>query len=155
MQGLQMIISREAELREEGARITVGMINAGIRSNIIQESAKLVDTIRTLDYDMQKFINDRMKEMVPTIAKVHRGEATIEVSKGLPITCNSIRLTEKILSTLQRITGAENVVKISTITGAEVFSFYQQKIPGYYFFLGRKSVAIKKKTHPAIIHQIL
>jgi metal-dependent amidase/aminoacylase/carboxypeptidase family protein len=95
MQGLQMIISREAELREEGAGITVGMINAGIRSNIIQESAKLVDTIRTLDYDMQKFINDRMKEMVPTIAKVHRGEATIEVSKGLPITCNSIRLTEK------------------------------------------------------------
>jgi metal-dependent amidase/aminoacylase/carboxypeptidase family protein len=49
------------------------------------------------------------------------------------------------LSTLQRITGAENVVKISTITGAEVFSFYQQKIPGYYFFLGRKSVAIKKE----------
>jgi amidohydrolase len=143
IQGLQTIISREAELTKEGAVITVGMINAGIRSNIIPESAKLVGTIRTLDYDMQKFINDRMKEMVPAIAKVHRAEATIEISKGLPITYNHIKLTEKMLPTLQRIAGAENVVKISAITGAEDFSFYQQKIPGLYFFLGGKSLNIK------------
>ncbi len=52
IQGLQTIISREAELTKEGAVITVGMINAGIRSNIIPERAKLVGTIRTLDYDL-------------------------------------------------------------------------------------------------------
>ena len=143
IQGLQTIISREAELTKEGAVITVGMINAGIRSNIIPERAKLVGTIRTLDYDMQKFINDRMKEMVPAIGKVHRAEATIEISKGLPITYNHIELTAKMLPTLQRIAGAENVVKISAITGAEDFSFYQQKIPGLYFFLGGKSLDIK------------
>ena len=143
IQGLQTIISREAELTKEGAVITVGMINAGIRSNIIPESAKLVGTIRTLDYDMQKFINDRMKEMVPAIAKVHRAEATIEISKGLPITYNHIKLTEKMLPTLQRTAGAKNVVKISATTGAEDFSFYQQQIPGLYFFLGGKSLDIK------------
>jgi len=131
IQGLQTIISREAELTKEGAVITVGMINAGIRSNIIPESAKLVGTIRTLDYDMQKFINDRMKEMVPAIAKVHRAEATIEITKGLPITYNHIKLTEKMLPTLQRTAGAED------------FSFYQQKIPGLYFFLGGKSLEVK------------
>jgi len=145
IQGLQTIISREAQLTKEGAVITVGMINAGIRSNIIPESAKLVGTIRTLDYDMQKFINARMKEMVPAIAKVHRAEATIEITKGLPITYNHIKLTEKMLPTLQRIAGAKNVVKISAITGAEDFSFYQQKIPGLYFFLGGKSLDIKKE----------
>ncbi len=143
IQGLQTIISREAELTKEGAVITVGMINAGIRSNIIPERAKLVGTIRTLDYDMQKFINDRMKEMVSAIGKVHRAEATIEISKGLPITYNHIELTAKMLPTLQRIAGFENVVKISAITGAEDFSFYQQKIPGMYFFLGGKSLDVK------------
>ena len=143
IQGLQTIISREAELTKEGAVITVGMINAGIRSNIIPERAKLVGTIRTLDYDMQKFINDRMKEMVSAIGKVHRAEATIEISKGLPITFNHIELTAKMLPTLQRIAGSENVVKISAITGAEDFSFYQQKIPGMYFFLGGKSLDVK------------
>ena len=143
IQGLQTIISRETELTKEGAVITVGVINAGIRSNIIPETAKLIGTIRTLDYDMQKFINKRMQEMVPTIAKVHRAEATIEISKGLPITYNHIELTEKMLPTLQRIAGIEKVVNISAITGAEDFSFYQQEIPGLYFFLGGKSLDIK------------
>jgi amidohydrolase len=143
IQGLQTIISRETELTKEGAVITVGVINAGIRSNIIPETAKLIGTIRTLDYDMQKFINKRMQEMVPAIAKVHRAEATIEISKGLPITYNHIELTEKMLPTLQRIAGIEKVVNISAITGAEDFSFYQQKIPGLYFFLGGKSLDIK------------
>jgi amidohydrolase len=145
IQGLQTIISREAELTKEGAVITVGMINAGIRSNIIPESAKLVGTIRTLDYDMQKFINDRMKEMVPAIAKVHRAEATIEISKGIPITYNHLKLTEKMLPTLQRTAGSKNVVKISAITGAEDFSFYQQEVPGLYFFLGGKSLNVKEE----------
>jgi amidohydrolase len=143
IQGLQTIISREAELTKEGAVITVGVINAGIRSNIIPETAKLIGTIRTLDYDMQKFINKRMQEMVPAIAKVHRAEATVEISKGLPITYNHIELTEKMLPTLQRIAGAEKVLNISAITGAEDFSFYQQKIPGLYFFLGGKSLDIR------------
>ena len=143
IQGLQTIISREAELTKEGAVITVGMINAGIRSNIIPERAKLVGTIRTLDYDMQKFINDRMKEMVSAIGKVHRAEATIEISKGLPITYNHIELTAKMLPTLQRIAGSENVVKISAITGAVYFSKKKKKIPGMYFFLGGKSLDVK------------
>ena len=145
IQGLQTIISREAELTKEGAVISVGVMNAGIRSNIIPETAKLIGTIRTLDYDMQKFINDRMKEMVPAIAKVHRAEATIDIAKGLPITYNHIELTEKMLPTLQRIAGAEKVLNMNAITGAEDFSFYQQKIPGLFFFLGGKSLEIKEE----------
>jgi amidohydrolase len=145
IQGLQTIISRETELTKEGAVITVGVMNAGIRSNIIPETAKLIGTIRTLDYDMQKFINKRMQEMVPAIAKVHRAEATIEISKGLPITYNHIKLTEKMLPTLQRIAGVDKVVTISAITGAEDFSFYQEKIPGLFFFLGGKSLDVKSE----------
>lgn len=55
--GLQNIISRESNLTQEGAVITVGMITSGIRHNIIPENAKMIGTIRTLDYDMQKLIN--------------------------------------------------------------------------------------------------
>ena len=141
--GLQTIISRESELTKEGAVITVGMINAGIRSNIIPETAKIIGTIRTLDYDMQAFINKRMKEMVPAIAKAHRAEATIDINKGYPITYNNEELTAQMLPTLQRVANAENVREINAITGAEDFSFFQQKVPGLYFFLGGKSKDIK------------
>jgi amidohydrolase len=140
--GLQTIISRESELTKEGAVITVGMINAGIRSNIIPEKATIVGTIRTLDYDMQDFINKRMKEMVPDIAKAFRAEASIEIEKGYPITFNHVELTSQMLPTLQRIALKENVIEVDAITGAEDFSFFQQKVPGLYFFLGGKPLGL-------------
>jgi amidohydrolase len=122
------------------------MINAGIRSNIIPESAKIIGTIRTLDYGMQEFINKRMNEMVPAIAKAYRATATIEIEKGYPITYNDEELTAKMLPTLQRIATANNVIEIDAITGAEDFSFFQQKVPGFYFFLGGKAVDVKPEN---------
>ena len=141
--GLQTIISREVDLTNEGAVITVGKIDAGVRSNIIPESAVMIGTIRTLDYGMQKQINDRMKEMVPAIAKSYRAEATIEIAKGYPITYNNIELTKQVLPTLQNVAGKENVTLIKAITGAEDFSFFQKEVPGFYFFLGGKTVGNK------------
>ncbi len=134
--GLQTIISREAELTKEGAVITVGKIDAGVRSNIIPESATMIGTIRTLDYDMQKLINDRMKEMVPTIAKAYKAEASIEIAKGVPITFNNHDLVAQMLPTIQRVAGKENVKNVNAVTGAEDFSFYANEIPGFFFFLG-------------------
>lgn len=141
--GLQTIVSRESELTNEGVVISVGMISSGIRNNIIPESAKMVGTIRTLDYKMQKLVNTRMKEMVPTIAKAYRGEATIEIEKGYPITYNDPALTKQMVPTLQRIAGVNSVKEINAITGAEDFSFYQKEVPGLYFFLGAKPLDVK------------
>ncbi|WP_075344292.1 amidohydrolase [Tenacibaculum agarivorans] len=138
--GLQTIISREVDLTNEGAVITVGKIDSGVRSNIIPESAEMIGTIRTLDYGMQEQINDRMKEMVPAIAKSYRAEASIEIEKGYPITFNDIDLTKQVLPTLQKVAGTKNVHEIKAITGAEDFSFFQKEVPGFYFFLGGKTV---------------
>ena len=134
--GLQTIVSREAELTKEAAVITVGKIDAGVRSNIIPESASMIGTIRTLDYDMQAYINKRMKEMVPAIAKAYKAEATIEIEKGYPITFNNHKLVDQMLPTLQRVAGKDNVKNVNAVTGAEDFSFFAKEIPGFYFFLG-------------------
>ena len=83
----------------------------------VAENATIVGTIRTLDYGMQDFINKRMKEMVPDIAKAFRAEATIEIDKGYPITFNHLELTSQMLPTLQRIASKENVLEIDAITG--------------------------------------
>ncbi|MDC6364788.1 amidohydrolase [Muricauda sp. AC10] len=136
--GFQSIISRELELTKEAAVITVGKISGGVRNNIIPESAELIGTIRTLDYDMQKQVNQRMKEMATNIAKAYRAEVTVDIAKGLPITYNDLNLTEASLPSLHAVAGAENVHLIKAITGAEDFSFYQEKIPGFFFILGGK-----------------
>ncbi|MEJ6624222.1 MAG: amidohydrolase [Flavobacteriaceae bacterium] len=134
--GLQTIISRETELTNEAAVITVGKITAGIRFNIIPESAEMVGTIRTLDYKMRDHIGKRMTEMVADIAKAYGGSATIEIVNGAAITFNDPALVTEMLPTLQKTAGTQKVKLMKAITGAEDFSFFQEKVPGFYFFLG-------------------
>ncbi|HBK71236.1 MAG TPA: amidohydrolase [Flavobacteriaceae bacterium] len=141
--GLQTIISRDTELTKEAAVITVGLIRGGIRSNIIPEEVEMIGTIRTLDYDMQKKLNAEMMKRVPAIAKAFGGDATIEINEGLPITYNDLKLTAKMLPSLQKSAGKENVHLIDAVTGAEDFSFFQKKVPGLYFFLGGKPLDVK------------
>jgi amidohydrolase len=141
--GLQTIISRDTELTKEAAVITIGMIRGGIRGNIIPEEVEMIGTIRTLDYGMQKKLNAEMKRRVPAIAKAFGGEAIIEIEDGIPITYNNLDLTAKMLPSLEKAAGKNNVHLMSAITGAEDFSYYQKEIPGLFFFLGGKPLNVK------------
>ena len=134
--GLQTIISREVDLTNEAAVISVGKITSGVRFNIIPESAEMIGTIRTLDYDMQKQITERMKEMVPDIAKTYGGTATIEIKSNTDITFNKPELVTQMLPTLKRVAGKENVQIQKAVTGGEDFSYFQNEVPGFFFFLG-------------------
>ncbi|MDO6491620.1 MULTISPECIES: amidohydrolase [unclassified Cellulophaga] len=134
--GLQTIISRESNLTEEAAVITVGKITSGVRFNIIPESAELIGTIRTLNPDMRELILRRMKEMTETIAKAYGGTATLEVESQTSITYNDVALVNQMLPTMQRVAGEKNVHLTKATTGGEDFSYFQEVVPGFYFFLG-------------------
>ncbi|MCO5723453.1 amidohydrolase [Robiginitalea marina] len=134
--GLQTIISREANLTNEAAVITVGKIKSGVRFNIIPESAEMLGTIRTLDYGMKDLINRRMMEMVPAIARAYGGEATIEINDATDITFNNPDLVSQMVPTLNRVAGDANIQTQKAVTGAEDFSYYQREVPGFFFFLG-------------------
>ena len=147
--GLQTLISRESELTEEGAVISVGSIHSGIRFNIIPESLEMIGTIRTLDKDMKELIRKRMQEMVPAIAQAYRAEATLTIQDGADITFNNEALTEKMIPTLERVAGNENVYEINAITGAEDFSYFQNEVPGLFFFLGGTPLDMKESEAPS------
>ena len=134
--GLQTIISRESKLVDEAAVITVGKITAGTRFNIIPESAELIGTVRTLDPKMKAHIEKRMTEMVTTLAMAYGGEATISFQNNTAITYNDFDLVDKMLPSLQKVAGSENVLLRKATTGGEDFSYFQEVIPGFYFFLG-------------------
>jgi amidohydrolase len=134
--GLQTIISRQTELTKEAAVITVGRIQSGIRSNIIPEEAIFEGTIRTLDSEMQKKIHEKIKLTATKIAE--SGGATVEVNirEGTPVTYNDPALTEKMVSSLKKAAGEQNVQTINAVTGAEDYAYYQQKVPGLFVFVG-------------------
>lgn len=147
--GLQTIISRESKLINEAAVISVGKITSGVRFNIIPDSAELIGTVRTLDPNMKKHIIKRMNEMVPAIAKTYGGDASITFENFTAVTYNNHELVIKMLPTLQRIAGKDKVLQIKAETIGEDFSYYQEKIPGFYFYLGGKP---KNTKEPPLHH---
>ena len=134
--GLQTIISRNSKLTKEGAVISVGSIHSGIRFNIIPESARMVGTVRTLDEDMKQLILRRMNELVPQIAAAYGGSATVNISETAALTYNDPALTQTAVKSLKMALGEDQVVEMRAVTGAEDFSAFQEKVPGFYFYLG-------------------
>ena len=134
--GLQTIVSRQTALTEDAAVLSIGSIHGGVRNNIIPEKVELIGTIRTFNTDMQKKIHDKTYLTATKIAESAGATAEVEITKGAPVTYNDLNLTKEMIPTLQRVAGKENVILRKAITGAEDFSYYQQKIPGFYFFLG-------------------
>ncbi|ARS37655.1 amidohydrolase [Pontibacter actiniarum] len=134
--GLQTIISRQTELTEDAAVITVGMIHGGVRNNIIPEEVQMEGTIRTLDKEMQKKIHDKIRLTATNIAESAGATAEVEIEEMAAITYNEPALTEKMLPTLQATAGKGKVVLMNAMTGAEDFSYFQQEIPGLYLFVG-------------------
>ena len=134
--GLQTIISRNSKLTKEGAVISVGSIHSGIRFNIIPESARMVGTVRTLDEDMKQLILRRMNELVPQIAAAYGGSATVNISETAALTYNDPALTQTAVKSLKKALGEGQVVEMRAVTGAEDFSAFQEKVPGFYFYLG-------------------
>jgi len=147
--GLQTIISRESELINEAAVISIGKITSGVRFNIIPESAELIGTVRTLDPKMKMHIMKRMQDMTETIAKAYGGEASISFENFTAVTYNNHELVSKMLPSLELAAGKDNVTQIKAETIGEDFSFYQEKIPGFYFYLGGKP---KNNNKPPLHH---
>jgi len=136
IQGLNNIISRQTELTKEAAVISVGMIQGGVRNNIIPESCKMIGTIRTLDTKMQDKIHEKIRLTATNIAESAGATAEVEITRGVPVTFNHLELTRKMLSTVERVAGESNVIVQNAVTGAEDFSFYANKVPSLFLFLG-------------------
>ena len=136
--GLQTIVSRSVNITEDPAIVTVGAIHSGIRQNIIPESSHMIGTIRTFGVEQRKLVHQRIKDISTNIAESGGGKAEVTIGTGYPVTYNNPALVEKMLPTLQGVNGKDRVRTVAAHTGAEDFSFFQQKVPGIFFFLGAR-----------------
>lgn len=134
--GLQTIVSRQINVTQEPAVITIGGIDGGNRFNIIPDKVEMVGTIRTFDEKMRDDIHKRVKLTVESIAAASGATATVTIDKPYDVTVNDQLLTERMLPTLQRVAGESNVKLRAKITGSEDFSFFAQQAPGLFIFLG-------------------
>lgn len=134
--GLQTIISRQSDITRAPAVLTLGIFDGGVRANIIPDEVKLEGTIRTFDPAMQDAIHERITRTATKIAESAGATAEVTITRSNPVTWNDRALTERMASSLRRVSpvGFEDNTQVTTT--AEDFSHYQKKVPGMFFFLG-------------------
>lgn len=133
---VQTIVSRHVNIAEAPAVVTVATFHAGVRFNIVPEEAELGGTIRAFGEDTRKEIRRRLEAISKNAAEAAGGSAEVSYSLGYPVTINDPRLTERMVPTLTRVAGADNV-RVASLTGtAEDFSYFGQKVPAMFVFLG-------------------
>jgi amidohydrolase len=134
--GLQTIVSRQVDLTQEPAVVTVGAIKGGVRENIIPDSVEMRGTIRTFDEGMRDDIHARVKRTAEAIASASSAGCAVCIDKKYPVTVNDAQITDAMLPTLQRVAGDANTQFIPKVSGSEDFAFYQHVVPGLFFFVG-------------------
>ena len=134
--GLQTIVSRKMNLTEEPSVVTVGSFQAGNRSNIIPDEAKMEGTIRTFDEKHREEIHQFVEKITTLIAESGGAKAHVHIAKGYPVTVNDEALTNWAVPVLKRIATEATVGVCPKTCGAEDFAYYQQQVPGVFFFIG-------------------
>ncbi|MCU0323569.1 MAG: amidohydrolase [Chitinophagaceae bacterium] len=132
----QSIVSRSSDLTQAPVVITVGAIHSGVRFNIIPEEAELLGTIRNLDKDIRVKVLEEVKSVAQSIASTHHAVAEVTIENKTLVTYNTPDLVQKMLPTLEKAAGKNNVRSMNWVTGAEDFSFFGEKVPSFFFYFG-------------------
>lgn len=142
---LQTIVSRQVDLTLEPAVVTIGAIKGGVRDNIIPDAVEMLGTVRTFNEDMRADMHDRIRNTVEHIAKSAGASAEVHFDNAYPVTVNDIPLTERMVPTLERVAGKDKVYVGQKITGCEDFSYYQHRVPGFFYFVGITPRGVDRK----------
>ena len=133
---LQTVVSRQVDISNEPAVVTIGSINGGNRGNIIPDKVEMTGTIRTFDMDMREDIHARIARTAKLVAQSFGAEAEVNIRHGYPVTHNDADLTKRMEPVLRRVAVGGHAVEMKPVMGAEDFSYYANEIPGLFFGLG-------------------
>ncbi len=142
---LQTIVSRQVDITKAPAVVTVATFNGGVRNNIVPESASMSGTIRTYDAAMRAKIHQKIHDIATAIGNSMGADVEVVIDPGVPVTYNDPELTAQTVSTLERVYGRQNLSIADRITGAEDFAFYQEQVPGFFFFIGGRPADVAEE----------
>ena len=134
IQSLQTIVSRNTNPLESTV-ITVGQINGGYNFNIIADKVTLNGTTRSYTKNNQSLIKNRMKNIIAGLEKMYNAKIKLKYKDGYPPLINDYKATDNVKIAAEKIV-AHNVIKPYLSMGGEDFSYYTNKVPGCFFFLG-------------------
>jgi IAA-amino acid hydrolase len=142
---LQTIVSRETDPFSPTV-VTVGSIHGGEAMNVIPERVKITGTYRSLTTAGLEIVKRRIEEIAVGVAETNRCKATVtHPFEDYPATSNDAACWTAARKAAESLIGTSNVLDATPILGGEDFSFYQQRIPGCFSFLGVSAAEWKER----------
>ncbi len=134
---LQTIVSRQTDITDLPAVVTVGAINGGVRHNIIPDSVEMLGTIRTFSEASRTDVIERMRRTVAKVAEASGATATLELMPAPnPPLVNDPALTDWATQSLKRSLGDDAVTTSRLLTVAEDFAYIARAVPSVYYWVG-------------------
>ncbi len=133
---LQTVVSRQLDLTRSPAIVTIGSIQGGVRRNIVPDSVIMRGTLRVFDPEMRTELHGLVRRTVERTAEAGGASASVTITEQTAVTWNDPALTERMLPTLRRAAGDDKVALGQQTTTAEDFSYFQERVPGMFVFLG-------------------
>ncbi|BAH45362.1 peptidase M20D family protein [Brevibacillus brevis NBRC 100599] len=132
---LQTIASRNVSPLESVV-VTVGTFHGGDSTNIIADSCRLTGTVRSFLPDVRDRAEQRLTEIAEGTAAMMGGSATVVYERGYPAVINHEKETAIAREAAIAAFGAGRVESMKPLMGGEDFSYYLEKVPGAYLFVG-------------------
>lgn len=133
--GLQTIASRNISPLESVV-VTVGTFHGGDNTNVIADTCRLTGTVRSFLPEVRDRAEERLIEIAQGTAAMMGGSATVDYDRGYPSVINSEKETEIAREAAVSAFGADRVQPMKPLMGGEDFSYYLEKVPGAYLFVG-------------------
>jgi amidohydrolase len=133
---VQSIVSRNVDPLH-AAVISICMFQAGSTDNVIQQTALLRGTARSLTPEVRDLLESRLHEVVEGTARLYGATAKLTYKRDYPVTRNHERQAAFAASVAAEVVGRERVDdQVAPVMGAEDFSFMLEARPGAFIFVG-------------------
>jgi amidohydrolase len=132
---LQTIRSRRIDPLEPLV-ISVGSFHGGNRFNIIADEVEMEGTVRTLNEDVRRTVQEMMRQILAGVTSAYGASFETRYKEGSAVVINPPELVEATLPSIEHVVGKANLISVRPTMGGEDFSYYQRQIPGFFYFLG-------------------
>ena len=130
----QTIVSRSVNPMDT-AVVSFGKLEGGTIRNIVAGSARLEGTLRAFSKDNLDLLMERIQSINSGFSQAYQTKIQTEFNFCYPPVINDEALTENIHKAFADF----KTQPAEPSAGAEDFSFYQQEVPGFFFFLGTRN----------------
>jgi amidohydrolase len=133
---LQTIPSRQMDAVRSPVIVTIGSIHGGVRYNIIPDRVQMEGTIRYLNPETRQDLYDRIRRTATQIAAASGATAEVSIEENAIPVVNPPALTARVRTALVSALGEAAVQTDAANMPAEDFAYFQQQVPGVFFFYG-------------------